>query len=96
MADGRIDAMVVQNPFEMGILTVKLLLAMHAGDTAVLQEMFPRAGEPDGDILTTGLRLIAPDTGSPLKAEDFPGPGIEFFPLSRFREWLATYGLSSS
>jgi ribose transport system substrate-binding protein len=96
MAEGRIDAMVVQNPFEMGILTVKLLLAMHAGDTAVLQEMFPRAGEPDGDILTTGLRLIAPDTGSPLKAEDFPGPGIEFFPLSRFREWLATYGLSSS
>ena len=96
MADGRIDAMVVQNPFEMGILTVKLLLAMHAGDEATIKELFPRIGEPDGDIHTTGLRLIAPDEGSPLKAADFEADGIEFFPLSKFRAWLDTYGLSSS
>lgn len=96
MAEGRIDAMVVQNPFEMGILTVKLLRAMHYGDEATIKEMFPRLGEPDGDIHTTGLRLIAPDEGSPLKAADFEAEKIEFFPLSRFRAWLATYGLSSS
>lgn len=96
MAEGRIDAMVVQNPFEMGILTVKLLLAMHTGDEATIKELFPRIGEPDGDIHTTGLRLIAPDEGSPLKAEDFEGAGVEFFPLSKFRAWLDTYGLSSS
>lgn len=96
MADGRIDAMVVQNPFEMGILTVRLLLAMHAGDEATIKELFPRNGEPDGDIHTTGLRLIAPDEGSPLEATDFEADGIEFFPLSKFRAWLDTYGLSSS
>jgi ribose transport system substrate-binding protein len=96
MAEGRIDAMVVQNPFEMGILAVKLLLAMHAGDDATIKEMFPRRGEPDGDIHTTGLRLIAPDEGSPLEAADFEAEGIEFFPLSKFRAWLDTYGLSSS
>jgi ribose transport system substrate-binding protein len=96
MAEGRIDAMVVQNPFEMGILTVKLLLAMHAGDEATIKEMFPRRGEPGGDIHTTGLRLIAPDEGSPLEAVDFEAEGIEFFPLSKFRVWLDTYGLSSS
>ena len=96
MADGRIDAMVVQNPFEMGILAVKLLLAMHAGDEATIKEMFPRIGEPDGDIHTTGLRLIVPDEGSPLEATDFEADGIEFFPLSKFRAWLDTYGLSSS
>ena len=96
MADGRIDAMVVQNPFQMGILAVKLLLAMHAGDEATIKEMFPRRGEPDGDIHTTGLRLIAPDEGSPLGAADFEAEGIEFFPLSKFRAWLDTYGLSSS
>lgn len=96
MAEGRIDAMVVQNPFEMGILTVKLLLAMHTGDEATIKELFPRIGEPDGDIHTTGLRLIAPDDGSPLKAADFEGAGVEFFPLSKFRAWLETYGLSSS
>jgi ribose transport system substrate-binding protein len=96
MAEGRIDAMVVQNPFEMGILAVKLLLAIHAGDDATIKEMFPRRGEPDGDIHTTGLRLIAPDEGSPLEAADFEAEGIEFFPLSKFRAWLDTYGLSSS
>lgn len=96
MADGRIDAMVVQNPFEMGILTVRLLLAMHAGDEATIKELFPQKGEPDGDIHTTGLRLIAPDEGSPLKAADFEADGIEFYPLSKFRAWLDTYGLSSS
>jgi ribose transport system substrate-binding protein len=96
MAEGRIDAMVAQNPFQMGILAVKLLLAMHTGDTATIKEMFPRLGAPDGDILTTGLRLIAPDEGSPLRAGDFEAEGIEFFPLSKFRAWLDTYGLSSS
>lgn len=96
MADGRIDAMVVQNPFEMGILTVTLLLAMHTGDEATIKELFPRAGEPDGDIHTTGLRLIVPDEGSPLEAADFEAEGIEFFLLSKFRTWLDTYGLSSS
>ena len=96
MADGRIDAMVVQNPFEMGILTVTLLLAMHDDDQTAIKELFPRLGEPDGDIHTTGLLLIAPDEGSPLKATDFEADGIEFFPLSKFRTWLDTYGLSSS
>ena len=96
MAGGRIDAMVVQNPFEMGIQTVRLLTALHTGDQQAVQEMFPNAAAPDGDIYTTGLRLIVPDEGSALKPEDAAGPGVEFLPLSKFREWLARYGLSSS
>ncbi len=107
MKDGGIDAMVVQNPFEMGKQTVRLLAAMQTGDTKTVQEMFPDASKsdkPDGDIYTTGLRLIVPDPtadtdDSPLKAEDFTaifGDTIELLPLSEFRQWLATYGLSSS
>ena len=101
MAEGKIDAMVVQNPFEMGIQTVRLLRAMHAGDEATVKEMFPRRGEPDGDIYTTGLRLIVPEAGSPLDAnavgEGKAGDaGVEVMPLPAFRAWLATYGLSSS
>ena len=96
MAAGQIDAMVVQNPFEMGIQTVRLLLAMHTGDDATIKEMFPRAGEPDGDIYTTGLRLIVPDENPPVKSDDIPGSGHETMPLSEFRAWLAKYGLSSS
>lgn len=101
MADGRIDAMVVQNPFEMGIQTVRLLRAMHAGDEAVVKEMFPRRGEPDGDIYTTGLRLIVPSAESPLNSFNTDAgkattKGVEILPLPAFREWLAKYGLSSS
>jgi ribose transport system substrate-binding protein len=101
MAEGKIDAMVVQNPFEMGIQTVRLLRAMHAGDEATVKEMFPRRGEPDGDIYTTGLRLIVPEGGSPLDANAVGegkagGASVEVMPLPAFRAWLATYGLSSS
>ena len=96
MRQGRIDAMVVQNPFEMGVQTVRLLLAMHTGDEAAIREMFPRAGEPDGDLHTTGLRLIVPDTDPLVRPKDVTLPGYEYMPLSTFREWLATHGLSSS
>ena len=101
MADGKIDAMVVQNPFDMGVQTVRLLRAMLAGDEATVKEMFPRRGEPDGDIYTTGLRLIVPNTESPLNsmktgAESAGSKAVEIMPLPAFREWLAKYGLSSS
>jgi len=96
MAGGQIDAMVVQNPFEMGIQTVRLLLAMHEGDEGTINEMFPRRGEPDGDIYTTGLRLIAPDTEPLVRPGDVEMDGYEYMPLSVFRAWLAEYGLSSS
>ena len=96
MADGKIDAMVVQNPFEMGIQTVRLLKAMIGGDEATVKEMFPRRGEPDGDIYTTGLRLIVPSDTSPLGSEKLNTKNVEVLPLPAFREWLAKYGLSSS
>ena len=92
MAAGKIDVMVVQNPFEMGVQTVRLLLAMHTGDDATLAAMFPNAAGPDGDVYTTGLRVVVPDDKPLLKREqiDLPQP-FEFLPL-----WLAKYGLSSS
>ncbi len=102
MAGGRIDAMVVQNPFDMGVKAVRLLLAMHEKDSGTIQELFPNAGEPDGDLHTTGLRLVIPDPkggaggGSPIDPAAFERPGVEVMPLSRFREWLRSYGLSSS
>lgn len=96
MAAGQIDAMVVQNPFEMGVRTVRLLTAMHTGDAATIAEMFPNRAAPDGDLNTTGLRLIVPDTDALVKPADIDMPGVEYLPLTKFREWLASYGLSSS
>jgi ribose transport system substrate-binding protein len=58
--------------------------------------MFPRRGEPDGDIYTTGLRLIVPGSESPLGADKLETKNVEVMPLPAFRDWLAKYGLSSS
>jgi len=96
MAEGRIEAMVVQNPFDMGIKSVQLLLAMVEDDQATIDEMFPDREAPDGDILTTGLRIIIPEEGSPLEGESFDPAPAERMTLPAFREWLAAYGLTSS
>ena len=105
MANGNIDCMIVQNPFEMGVQTVRLLLAMHNGQDAVLTEMFPEFGQPEGDKFTTGLRLIIPDAwendeDSPISKKDLESAvsagTLEVLSLSVFREWLKKYGLSSS
>jgi ribose transport system substrate-binding protein len=96
MAKGKIDAMVVQNPFDMGFQSVRLLLAMLKDDQSAIKEMFPRITEPDGDIYTTGLRLVAPEGETPLKPELFDSKTVEYMRLGTFREWLAKYKLSSS
>lgn len=94
MAAGDIDAMVVQNPFEMGYQAVRLMKALVEDDQATIAEMFPRHGETDGDLYNTGLKVVVPD-GSPLEAEMF-GPTTEFFTLDEFRQWLGKYGLTGS
>jgi ribose transport system substrate-binding protein len=96
MAKGNIDAMVVQNPFDMGFQSVRLLLAMLQDDKATIKEMFPREGEEDGDVYTTGLRLVVPDKETPLQADAFDPKIVEFMKLGDFRGWLAKYKLTSS
>lgn len=96
MEKGRIDVMVVQNPFEMGVRTVRLLKALVENDDAVIAEMLPRSGEPDGDIHTTGLRVVVPDIDSPVKANIFDPQVVEFMTLPDFKSWLAKYKLTSS
>jgi ribose transport system substrate-binding protein len=96
MEKGNIDVMVVQNPFEMGVRTVRLLKAMVENDEATIKEMYPRAGEPDGDIHTTGLRVVVPAADSPVKADLFDPKVVEFMTLPDFKAWLAKYNLTSS
>jgi ribose transport system substrate-binding protein len=96
MAAGKIDAMVVQNPFDMGLQSVRLLKAMLSDDQATLKEMFPNAGQPDGDIYTTGLRVVVPSAHSPVKKEIFDEKVVEHMLLPDFKAWLAKYKLTSS
>src|SRR5437773_3452213 len=60
MSKGNIDAMVVQNPFDMGLQSMRLLKAMLSDDQATIKEMFPRSDQSDGDVYTTGLRVVVP------------------------------------
>lgn len=98
MSKGSIDVMVVQNPFGMGYDSVKYAFAKLKGDDATVKELFPKMGEPGGDIRDTGLKVVAPDSGSPLTKEAFAeyGPSVEFLQLKQFQEWLKKYKLTSS
>lgn len=96
MEKGNIDAMVVQNPFDMGQQTCRLMKAMIGGDEATLKEMFPKQGEPEGDIFTTGLRVVVPNDQSPVKADLFDAKVVEFMLLPDFQAWLKKYNLTSS
>jgi ribose transport system substrate-binding protein len=96
MGDGNIDAMCVQNPFDMGRQAVRLLKALCEDDKAVVKEMYPNEGQPEGDIFTTGLRVVVPNDKSPVKASDFDTKTVEFMTLEQFQQWLAKYGLKSS
>jgi ribose transport system substrate-binding protein len=102
MTDGQIDAMVVQNPYDMGYRGTRLMKALVAGDHQTIHEMLPAYDpqkheftEPDGDILTTGLRVVYPDSGTPLKKESF-AETTEFLSLGEFQKWLAEHHLTGS
>jgi ribose transport system substrate-binding protein len=97
MGEGMIDAMVVQNPFAMGYDSVRYAFAKAQGDQETLKKMFPNMGQPGGDILDTGLKVVVPP-GSPLKPEMFEsfGPSVEFLDLPAFQSWLKQYDLTSS
>jgi ribose transport system substrate-binding protein len=95
MADGDIDAMVVQNPYQMGYQGIRLLKALVEKDQATLDEMFPNYAAENGDFLNTGVKMVVPDEGSPLKREMFL-ESTEFLPLSEFKAWLKKYNLEGS
>lgn len=95
MEDGYLDALMVQNPYSMGHEGVRLMKALAQDDQPTIQEMLPRLKEKGGDFFDTRLKLVVPDKGSPLKAEQF-GKRAEFFRLGDFRKWLNGHGLIGS
>jgi ribose transport system substrate-binding protein len=100
--DGMIDAMVVQNPYQMGYLGTQLMKAMVTGDEKTITELFPNidptTGKPtaeNGDIHTTELRVVVPNADSPLKPEMFDSE-TQFFTAEEFNAWLKERGLTGS
>ena len=95
MAEGNIDAMVVQNPFEMGFQGTRLLAALVNDKKDVIAEMLPNHGQPGGDIYDTGLKVVVPNAESPIKADLF-GKSVQFVTLEQLQEWMKKYGLTGS
>ena len=102
MDKGLIDAMIVQNPFQMGYEGTKIMKALVEVDGATLKSIYPGydpatgkfAGD-GGDVFTTELRVVVPDDKSPLKPEMFDS-NTKFFYIQDFRKWLAERKLRNS
>ncbi len=95
MSEGSIDAMVVQNPYDMGYQAIKFFKAKLENDDATISEMFPNLEEENGDLYDTGLKVVVPNEGSALKKEHFSDK-VQFQKLSEFKEWLNEYNLKGS
>lgn len=103
MSEGKIDAMIVQNPYQMGYLGTRLMKALVEDDQQTIHEMLPAydpqtrkfdENNPEADILTTGLRVVHPEP-TPLKGEMF-AESTEFLSLDEFKKWLADHNLTGS
>ncbi len=101
LKNGDVDAMVVQNPYEMGYLGTQLMVALHEKEDAGVTKLYPtydpatqKFSSADGDIYHTNIRVVVP-AGSPLKKENFD-PEITFYPIAEFEKWLSERGLTGS
>ncbi len=95
IAAGLIDAMVVQNPYQMGYQGVRLMKALYEKDQKTVTQMLPNHGKPEGDLYDTGLKIVVPDGHSPLAPKMF-GAKTEFLKLDEFKKWLTRYSLEGS
>jgi ribose transport system substrate-binding protein len=98
MSEGWIDAMVVQNPYEMGYQGVRLMKALAKDDQETIKKMLPRLGKDEGDLVDTGIKVVVPDDNTPLKPETFDNQekNIKGYKLKQFKEWLKKYDLTGS
>ena len=82
----------------MGYDSVRYVFSKLRGDEATMADLFPNMKEPGGNIRDTGLKVVVPDSGTPLTPEMFKDfePGVKFMTLTEFRAWLAEYKLTSS
>jgi ribose transport system substrate-binding protein len=85
LEQGSIDASVAQNPYEMGYQGVKLLKALVEKDTATVNAMLPGGSS----VIDTGVRVIVPSKGSPVK-------GDNVIDIKAMKGWLSGKGLRSS
>jgi ribose transport system substrate-binding protein len=84
MDQGLIDAMVVQDPYNMGYTGAMLLHRLITGDKAGVDELLK-----GGDVVDTGLKVVVPKEDSPVQSKSR-------ITLEAFKGWLAEKGLEGS
>lgn len=85
LAAGGIDATIVQNTYDMGAVSARLLAALAAKDQPAIDAITKHADQVD-----TGVRIIVPKN-SPLKGKD---PRIQT--VDEFEQYMKAKGLSST
>ena len=95
MEQGFVDVLLIQNPYEMGYQGVRLLKAILDSDQSTIRDILPNQGQENGDIHDTGLKIVAPNEGSPLKGDMFQ-KNTQFLSLGEFKAWLDEHGLTGS
>lgn len=95
MQAGEVDAMVVQDPYATGYQSVRLLSSIVKKDESVTREMFPKLGEPDGDLFDIGIKVVVPNKKSRIQPSDFTG-NVQYLTLDEFKAWLKKYNLTGS
>ncbi len=91
MGEGKVSALLVQNPYQMGYTGLKLLKALAEDDKAAVEEILPGGT----DTHTTDLKVIVPD-GDDRLSKDLFNESTQFLPLSEFKDWMKKYGLTGS
>ncbi len=91
IGEKKVAALLVQNPYQMGYIGVKLLKALAEEDKKTIEEILPGGT----DVYTTDLKVIHPDGDERLKKNLF-NESTQFLPLSEFNAWLKQYGLTGS
>ncbi|WP_169976510.1 substrate-binding domain-containing protein [Tautonia rosea] len=86
---GNIDATICQNPYEMGRLGVQLLKALIEEDEATVAEILP-----DGEYRDTGVRVVVPQTDSPVS--ELRDEGLDVLTIDEMNSWLESKGLQST
>ncbi|MDR3634039.1 MAG: substrate-binding domain-containing protein [Isosphaeraceae bacterium] len=89
VAAGEIDATVCQNPYEMGFQGVKLLKALVQKDEKTVKDVLP-----DGAVRDTGVRVIVPNSDSPVMKNKEKGDDV--ITIDEMKSWLASKGLKCS
>jgi len=96
MKEGNLDAMVVQNPYQMGYLGVQLMKALVEDDKEFVQKLYPEYSQTGtGDLYRTELRVVVPNAESPVKKEAFEADTV-YMTLEEFEAWLKERGLTTS